>query len=174
VLGFEVSPSVTQLAGLPVLSLEGAAADAGLDEAATGETPCLTFTTSGTTGGPKLVLHDHQAIAGHAIDVARRIGLDAADAALLAAPPFCGTFGNAAAMAAIAGGAHVVCLAQFDAEVAVRLIRQHRVTHVIGGDDMFGRIAAASVGCRFDSVRFSGVAAFPSTPPGSLPAPACF
>jgi hypothetical protein len=27
---------------------------------------------------------------------------------------------------------------------------------VIGGDDMFGRIAAASVGCRFDSVRFSG------------------
>jgi fatty-acyl-CoA synthase len=81
VLGFEVSPSVTQLAGLPVLSLEGAAADAGLDEAATGETPCLTFTTSGTTGGPKLVLHDHQAIAGHAIDVARRIGLDAADAA---------------------------------------------------------------------------------------------
>src|SRR4029450_168178 len=69
-LGFEVSPSVTQLAGLPVLLLEGAAADAGLDEAATGETPCLTFTTSGTTGGPKLVLHDHQAIAGHAIDVA--------------------------------------------------------------------------------------------------------
>src|SRR5919108_695381 len=59
---------------------------------ATGETPCLTFTTSGTTGGPKLVLHDQQAIAGHATDVARRIGLDAADAALLAAPPFCGTF----------------------------------------------------------------------------------
>src|SRR5215468_7541717 len=47
VLGLKVSPSVTQLAGLPVLSLEGPAADAGLDEA-TGETPCLTFTTSGT------------------------------------------------------------------------------------------------------------------------------
>jgi fatty-acyl-CoA synthase len=169
VLGFKVSPSVTQLAGLPVLSLEAAAADAGLDEA-TGETPCLTFTTSGTTGGPKLVLHDQQAIAGHAIDVARRIGLDAADAALLAAPPFCGTFGNAAAMAAVAGGAHVVCLAQFDAEVAVRLIRQHRVTHVIGGDDMFGRIAAASVGCRFDSVRFSGFAAFHSTAAVSIAA----
>jgi len=73
-------------------------------------------------------------------------------------------------MAAIAGGAHVVCLAQFDAEAAVRLIRQHRVTHVIGGDDMFGRIAAASVGCRFDSVRFSGFAAFHSTAAASIAA----
>src|SRR5258707_7274144 len=169
VLGFKVSPSVTQLAGLPVLSLEGAAADAGLDEA-TGETPCLTFTTSGTTGGPKLVLHDQQAIAGHAIDVARRIGLDAADAALLAAPPFCGTFGNAAAMAAIAGGAHVVCLAQFDGEAAAKLIGRHRITHVMGGDDMFGRIAAASGGRRIDSVRFSGFAAFHSTAAASIAA----
>jgi fatty-acyl-CoA synthase len=80
---------VAQLAGLPVLSLEGPAAGAGPDEA-TGETPCLTFTTSGTSGGPKLVLHDQQAIAGHATDVARRIGLDATDAALLGTVPFCG------------------------------------------------------------------------------------
>src|SRR5262249_49162303 len=129
VLGLKVSPSVTQLAGLPVLSLEeGPAADAGLDEA-TGETPCLTSPTSGPPGGPKRVLHDQQAIAGHATDVARRIGLDAADAALLGAVPFCGTFGNAAAMAAIAGGAHVVCLAQFDGEAAVRRMRQHRINH---------------------------------------------
>jgi len=169
VLGLKVSPSVTQLAGLPVLSLDGDAVDAGPDEAAGGK-PCLTFTTSGTTGGPKLVLHDQQAIAGHAADVARHIGLDAPDAVLLAAVPFCGTFGNAAAMAAIAGGAHVVCLAQFDAQAAVRLIRQHRVTHVIGGDDMFGRIAAASGGGRFDSVRFSGFAAFYSSAAASIAA----
>jgi acyl-CoA synthetase (AMP-forming)/AMP-acid ligase II len=77
VLGLRVPRGVTQLAGLPVLSLDGAAADAGPDEA-TGEKPCLTFTTSGTTAGPKLVLHAQQAIAGHAADVARRIGLDAA------------------------------------------------------------------------------------------------
>src|SRR5262249_6969208 len=169
VLGFKVSPSVTQLAGLPVLSLEDAAADAGLNEA-TGETPCLTFTTSGTTGGPKLVLHDQQAIAGHAIDVARRIGLDAADAALLAAPPFCGTFGNAAAMAAIAGGAHVVCLAQFDGEAAVRLIRQHRVTHGMGGDVMWGSFAAASGGSRFARVRFAVFAGFHPTAAASIAA----
>jgi fatty-acyl-CoA synthase len=165
VLGLKLSPSVTQLAGLPVLPLDGAAADAGPDEAT-----CLTFTTSGTTGGPKLVLHDQQTIAGHAADVARRIGLDAADAVLLGALPFCGTFGNATAMAAIAGGAHVVCLAQFDGEAAAKLIRRHRITHVIGGDDMFGRIAAASGGRRFDSVRFSGFAAFHSTAAASIAA----
>jgi fatty-acyl-CoA synthase len=167
VFGLQLPPGVTQLAGLPVLPLDGAAAEAGPDEAS-GEKHCLTFTTSGTTGGPKLVLHDQQTIAGHAADVAHRIGLDAADAVLLGAPPFCGTFGNVAAMAAIAGGAHIVCLAQFDGEAAVGLIRRHRVTHVIGGDDMFGRIAAASGGRRFDSVRFSGFGAFHSTAAASI------
>jgi len=169
VFGLQPASGVTELAGLPVLPLDGAAADAGPDEA-TGATPCLTFTTSGTTSGPKLVLHDQQTIAGHAVDVTRHIGLDAADAVLLGAVPFCGTFGNAAAMAAIAGGAHVVCVAQFDGEAAARLIRQHRVTHVIGGDDMFGRIAAASAGRRFDSVRFAGFAAFHSTAAASIAA----
>jgi len=169
VLGRPVSLNVTELAGLPVLPRESAAADAGPDEA-TGATACLTFTTSGTTSGPKLVLHDQQTIAGHAADVARRIGLDAADAVLLAAVPFCGTFGNAATMAAVAGGTHIVCLPQFDGEAAAALIRHHRVTHLIGGDDMFGRIAAASSGRPFDSVRFSGFAAFHSTAAASIAA----
>jgi len=162
VLALPLALSVTELAGLPVLPLDGPDADAGADEAR-GDMPCLTFTTSGTTSGPKLVLHDQQSIAGHAADVARHIALDAPGAALLGAVPFCGTFGNAAAMAAIAGGAHVVCLAQFDGGTAAKLIRRHRITHLVGGDDMFGRIAAASGGRPFDSVRFSGFAAFHST-----------
>jgi fatty-acyl-CoA synthase len=157
------------LAGLPVLPLDGDAAEAGRDEATAGA-PCLTFTTSGTTSGPKLVLHDQRTIAGHAADVARSIRLDAEDAALLGAVPFCGTFGNAAAMAAVAAGAHIVCLAQFDGAATAALIRHHRITHLIGGDDMFGRIAAASGGRPFDSVRFSGFAAFHSSAPVSIAA----
>ena len=51
---------------------------------------------------------------------------------------------------------------------ALMLIRQHQVTHVVGGDDMFGRIAAASRGRRFDSVRFSGFAAFHSSAAASI------
>ena len=168
-LGLNIPPGVTELAGLPVMPLEGAPADAGPDEAA-GDAPCLTFTTSGTTGGPKLVVHDQQTIAGHVVDVARGIGLDAAGAALLGTLPFCGTFGNVVALAAVAGGAHIVCLAQFDAEQTVALIRRHRVTHVIGGDDMFARIAAAAGERRFDSVRFSGFAAFHSTTAAAIAA----
>jgi len=102
--------------------------------------------------------------------VARCIALDADDAALLGAVPFCGTFGNAAAMAAVAGGAHIVCLAQFDGAAATALIRHHRITHLIGGDDMFGRLAAASGGRPFDSVRFSGFAAFHSSAAASIAA----
>jgi fatty-acyl-CoA synthase len=158
-----------EVAGLPVLPLEDAQAEAGPD-AATPNAPCLTFTTSGTTSGPKLVLHDQQAIAGHGVDVARRLELNAAGAVLLAAVPFCGTFGNAAAMAAVAGGAHIVCLPQFDGAAAAKLIREHDVTHLVGGDDMFGRIAAASGGRPFDSVRFSGFAAFHSTAASSIAA----
>jgi len=84
--------------------------------------------------------------------------------------PFCGTFGNAAAMAAVAGGAHIVCVAQFDGAAAAALIRDHRITHLIGGDDMFGRLAAASGGRPFDSVRFSGFAAFHSNAAVSIAA----
>ena len=169
VFGLAAPRGVTQLTDLPVLPLDGDAALAGPDEA-TPEAPCLTFTTSGTTSGPKLVLHDQQTIAGHAVDVARRVGLDAPDAVLLGAIPFCGTFGNATAMAAVAGGAHIVCMSQFDGEAAAALIREHRITHVIGGDDMFGRIAAASGGRPFDSMRFSGFAAFHSTAAASIAA----
>ena len=165
----QTSLKANALAGLPVLPLEGNPADAGPDEAI-GGAPCLTFTTSGTTSGPKLVLHDQQTIAGHAADVARCIAFDADDAALLGAVPFCGTFGNAAAMAAVAGGAHIVCLAQFDGAAAAALIRHHRITHLIGGDDLLGRLAAASGGRPFNSVRFSGFAAFHSSAAASIAA----
>jgi fatty-acyl-CoA synthase len=169
VLGLKIPPGMTQLADLPVSPLDTAAAGAGPDESAR-HRPCLTFTTSGTTAGPKLVVHDQQAIAGHATDVARRIGLDAPDATLLGTLPFCGTFGNVAAIAAIAGGAHIVCLSQFDGEAAFGLIQRHSITHVIGGDNMFGRIAAVASGRRLHCVRFSGFAAFHSTAAASIAA----
>jgi fatty-acyl-CoA synthase len=169
VLGLGLPDDVSHLAGLPVLALDGAAMDAG-PESATGDMPCLTFTTSGTTSGPKLVLHCQRAIAGHAIDVCRRLALDTPGAALLAAVPLCGTFGNAAAMAAMAGGAHVVCLDRFDGVVAAGLIRRHLITHLIGGDDMMGRIAAACDGRPFDTICFSGFAAFHSTAAASIAA----
>ena len=155
------TPVPATIAGLDVRPLAGDGAAAGPDDARP-DSPCLTFTTSGTTSGPKLVMHDQQTIAGHALDVARRAGLDQPRAGLLGAVPFCGTFGNAAAMAAIAGSARIACLPVFDGEAAAELVRSQRLTHLFGGDDMLGRIATAADGRPFDGIAMSGFAAFHS------------
>jgi fatty-acyl-CoA synthase len=63
-------------------------------------------------------------------------------------------------MAAAAGGAHIVLMDQFDAEQACALIREHKITHVVGSDDMLVRIAQAADGCPFETLRFSGFASF--------------
>ena len=131
-------------------------------DTATPDAPCATYTTSGTTSGPKLVLHDQRAIAGHAQDARDRLGTAAAGSTLLAAVPLCGTFGNAAALAALAGGAHIVCVDRFDPDVCDALIRRHRVTHMVGGDDLLGRLAAAAR-MPHDTMRFFGFAAFHPT-----------
>jgi len=124
------------------------------------EAPCLTFTTSGTTSAPKLVLHRQRSIARHARDVAAVLQMSAPGTTVLAAVPLCGTFGLAVAMAAAAGGAHIVLLDQFDPVQAAALIRKHRITHIVGSDDMLSRIAEAADGQPFESLRFSGFASF--------------
>src|SRR3546814_11448417 len=85
-------------------------------------------------------------------------------ARLLATVPFCGTFGNVAAMAAVAGAAELVCLDIFDPHVAAALIRDRRITHLFGDDRMIGRLADAADGAPFDGVRFSAIPSFQSVP----------
>ncbi len=118
---------------------------------------CLIYTTGGTTARPKLVVHCQRSIAAHAARVAQVARFDAPDAVYLAAVPLCGTFGNIGALAALAGGATLVMLPAFDADEASRLIRAHRVTHLLGDDRMVDRLAAAGP---YDTVRFCGAAAF--------------
>jgi fatty-acyl-CoA synthase len=155
------------IAGVPVVPLaeEGAA-----PSLASAESPCLTFTTSGTTSGPKLVLHSQGSIAGHACDAAAALATAQTGACVLAVVPLCGTFGNALAMAGIAGGAHIVLMDRFDAEQAQALIRRHRVTHTAGGDDMLARLAQAAAGRPYDSVVFTGYASFSPTATESIAA----
>ena len=93
------------IAGLPVVPLEPVGRT---PDFAQGEAPCLTFTTSGTTSGPKLVLHRQRSIAGHACDVAAALKLRESGACALCALPLCGTFGLALGLSAAAGGAHIV------------------------------------------------------------------
>ncbi len=145
------------LAGLPVRRLEP---KGKIGNAATPGAPCLTFTTSGTTSGPKLVLHRQRSIAGHGCDIAAALGTAQTGASVLCAIPLCGTFGLSLAMGAVAGGAQTVLMAQFDAAEAEALIRKHAITHTAGSDDMLARIAAAADGRPFETLVFTGFASF--------------
>ena len=162
IIGRRLPLEVAEIVGLATLPLEGTTAVTPVD-AATPRALSVTFTTSGTTSGPKLVVHDQASLSGHAIDVAKATGLDQRGASLLAAVPFCGTFGLTAALAAVAGSAHIVCMDRFDGDGAVALIHHHSITHAIGGDDMLSRIIEAANNVPFTSMRWFGFAAFSSS-----------
>lgn len=146
-----------EIAGLPLLPIAALAGEA--TDLATAEAECLTFTTSGTTAGPKLVLHRQRSLAAHAATLAARLGLDAPGAAALAAVPLCGTFGLTLALAALAGGAAIHAPERFDPAAADALIRTARITHMVGGDDMLLALAAAAP-APYATLAFTGFANF--------------
>jgi fatty-acyl-CoA synthase len=119
------------------------------------------FTTSGTTKGPKLVMHPQRSIAYHARAVARGFGFDAADSRVLAAIPFCGVFGFDLVLGALAAGAPAVIMDTFEARGAVELVTRHRISHLFGSDEMVRRMAEIAPGHDpFPHLRLFGYAAF--------------
>jgi len=160
-----------RLAGRPVFLIDAAgSADTG-DSGDSGESappdrseadaPATFYTTSGTTKGPKLVTHLQRTMAGHALDVAQRLGFDRGDARLAAMMPLCGTFGLTAVLGALVGGTPTVLVDAFDPVQTTRLLRDHRITHAFWTDDMLRRLAAQADGDRpFPDARLFGFAAF--------------
>jgi acyl-CoA synthetase (AMP-forming)/AMP-acid ligase II len=102
----------------------------------------VAFTTSGSTGRPKLAAHRGGGVLGHAVADAAAIGLVAGDV-LLCGVPLAGTYGFSAAMAALAGGATVLLEPVFDADAVLDDMATHRVSHVVGGDDLGQRLERA-------------------------------
>jgi fatty-acyl-CoA synthase len=125
------------------------------------DAPCVAFTSSGTTGRPKLVVHAQRGIVAHARAVAAGFGYDAPDCVALAMLPLCGVFGHSCALGARAGGAKVVLQEAFDAGQAARLVERHRVTHANGSDAMLLRLFAAAPS---PPLREAGFAAFDGDP----------
>jgi fatty-acyl-CoA synthase len=122
---------------------------------------CVAFTSSGTTGRPKLVVHAQRGIAAHARAVARGFGYDRPGCAVLAMLPLCGVFGYDSVLGALAGGAPVVLQEHFDASEAARLIERHGVTHANGSDTMLLRLFEAAPD---PPLREAGFAAFDGDP----------
>ena len=102
----------------------------------------VAFTTSGSTGKSKLAAHDEAGLTSHVLAVGTRIGLGVGDV-MLGALPLSGVFGFSAAMASIFAGASVLLEPVFDARDVLGDMVRHRVTHVVGADDLLGRIANA-------------------------------
>jgi acyl-CoA synthetase (AMP-forming)/AMP-acid ligase II len=102
----------------------------------------VAFTTSGSTGMPKLAAHSGAGVLAQAVADAATIGIGEGEH-VLCALPLSGVFGYNTAMAALAAGAVCVFAPVFAADAVLNDMAMHRVTHVVGGDDLVLRLAEA-------------------------------
>ena len=105
------------------------------------ETPCQIFTTSGTTSRPKFVLHTHRSLALHAERLPTFWGLDAPDSVLFQAAPLCGVVGLNVATLGVAAMRPQIIQTVFEPASAAALFVAHGVTHMIGMEAMYERMA---------------------------------
>ncbi|MBT6275495.1 MAG: AMP-binding protein [Chromatiales bacterium] len=122
--------------------------------------PCIIFTTSGTTGKPKLAMHRQRSISAHVQAIGEPFHYAEPDASLLQAVPLCGAFGHAQALGALAAGASVVMMSAFAAAEAVRLVEAERITVMNGADIMFEEMWDCAAPGQLDTLRGGGFAAF--------------
>lgn len=99
----------------------------------------VAFTTSGSTGTPKLAAHRESAVVGHARADAAGMGIVPGDVTLCVLP-LSGVFGFNTAIATLAGGGAVLMVPVFDPVETLRAMEAQRVSHIVGGDDLYGRL----------------------------------
>lgn len=148
--------------------LEAAApAGIGLDPAPTD--PAIGFTTSGTTGLPKIAMHDGAQTVAHLDAVVDSFDLDAATVSLVPLP-LCGAFGYTVAMATLLAGGTVVLQATWNAAGAVSAITEHGVTFFNASDDMVLELVACEGFPAATSWRIGGYADFTNAGPQAVAA----
>ena len=145
------APGLEHVLRLPLDGLVGEPAP----DAGRGDDPAVIFTSSGTTGAPKLVQHTQSGLAAHAEAVATSFGYRD-DAVVGAFLPLCGVFGFCTALGALAGGARLVFAPAFDG--AAELIEREGITHTNLSDEMLRRLLESPE--RLGTLREVGFAAF--------------
>jgi acyl-CoA synthetase (AMP-forming)/AMP-acid ligase II len=100
------------------------------------------FTTSGSTGVPKLAGHSQLAVATHARNTAIALEMVPGDV-VLGVLPLSGVFGFNPVMGSLAAGGAVMLEPVFDAAATLSGMSEFGVTHAVGGDDLFGRLLDA-------------------------------
>jgi fatty-acyl-CoA synthase len=131
-----------------------------LDTPSPAEQNVAFFTTSGTTKGPKLVIHTQRTLSEHAHHVASGYHFGEPGDKLLAALPLCGVFGLNSVLGAIAAGMPVVLMDFFDGNAAASLIKEEQITHVFGSDEMLRRLIDDAESMPFPSLKTFGFASF--------------
>ena len=106
------------------------------------EDPVNYFTTSGSTGMPKLAGHDQASVAIHGANVAAALDMRAGDR-FLSVLPLSGVFGFNPAIAMLSVGGACLLEPIFEPSLVLDDIDAYDITHVIGGDDMLGRLMDA-------------------------------
>ncbi|MBC3191026.1 AMP-binding protein [Pseudonocardia sp. C8] len=101
----------------------------------------VAFTTSGSTGMPKLAAHLGSAVAAHARHVAAAGRWDAGSVSLVVLP-LSGVFGYVPAMTAIAAGGAALLEPVFDTGLVLAHMAEFAVTHLACADDVAGRLMA--------------------------------
>ena len=145
----------------PFSTLEQAAPMAACS--GTDDMPMATFTTSGTTSAPKLVLQSQGSLATHAVDVANNLGLTGKRHGSLQALPLCGVFGLAQALGVLAGGGHLVLIDPIDVAGALAMLQEHPIESMFCSDDMIDRLLGATdTTPPFKALKEIGFAAFNS------------
>lgn len=128
-----------------------------VDQGMPGDLLC-TFSTSGTTGNPKLATHSQLGILHHARRVATFTEVLPGDASLCALPLY-GVLGFVQTFSALAGSAKCVLMQTFHVDRAARLLDEHRCTHFYGGEGLFDDIISTP-GCQATSLKTVGFAEF--------------
>lgn len=144
-------------------------ADALAQPSADPQAPAQAFTSSGSTGRPKIILHSQGGLLFHGHAVAERFGYKADDAVIFGILPLCGVFGYNTLMAALAAGRTLVLQAAFNADEALVLIEQHRITHMNLADAMLrSMLDALDDPARVSSWREAAFGNFTATDPMEL------
>lgn len=128
------------------------------DDIGLGTDPWCTFSTSGTTGKPKLAVHTQAGIVTHALNVAKATDMKPGDATLCALPLY-GVMGFVLAISTLTAGAACVFLPVFKAQAAADAMARHKVTHFYGSDAMLDMVLDEP-GNAFGSWRHGGFAEF--------------
>lgn len=104
-----------------------------------GDPLAVAFTTSGSTGVPKLAAHRESAVVRHARADAGVLDIESGDVTLCVLP-VSGVFGFSTALATLAGGGALLMEPVFEAASTLGRMQSLNVTHVVGGDDLFTRL----------------------------------